>query len=234
MVVAGATGATGRELMGRLLADERLHRIHLLTRSMTPWCDNPKVIEHHWAPVPAPSGQKVTLKRIELPASLERLALDEPVTALFCCLGTTLAQAGSKAAFRALDLDAVVALGQWAKKHGVGTMHVISSKGANPQRRAFYLRCKGEMERALMDLELPSLYLYRPSLLARPQPRFGEHLGERILNLLTCLPGSAHWRPVPVARLAAVMVERAREAKAGVHCIESGQLWDEKGSGAAE
>ncbi|MBY6095219.1 NAD-dependent epimerase/dehydratase family protein [Ferrimonas balearica] len=209
-LVVGATGATGSALVNALLTSDQYRAIHLVSRRTTHWRHR-EVIREHILP----------LSRI---ADLTTpYAIDE----VYCCLGTTMKTAGSKAAFRAVDYGAVVALGQWAKENGVGQLHVISSKGANAGSRNFYLRTKGEMEQALSALDLPALYLYRPSLLSgeRIDDRRGERFGEFILNGLTWLPGSAKWRPVPIDTLAQAMIERAhRHEGKGRFRIESEQI----------
>lgn len=209
-LVVGATGATGSALVNALLTSDEYRAIHLVSRRTTHWRHRDAIREHI-----------LPLSRIgDLTTPY---AIDE----VYCCLGTTMKTAGSKAAFRAVDYSAVVALGQWAKANEVGQMHVISSKGANAGSRNFYLRTKGEMEQALSALDLPALYLYRPSLLSgeRIDYRRKERLGEMVLNGLTWLPGSDRWRPVPIETLAHAMIARAKahEGK-GRFRIESDQI----------
>ena len=70
----------------------------------------------------------------------------------FCCLGTTLKQAGSEAAFRQVDFDYALAFARAARVAQAQRFVVVSSAGANPESKNFYLRVKGEMERALAEL----------------------------------------------------------------------------------
>src|SRR6202030_3338928 len=63
-----------------------------------------------------------------------------------CALGTTIRQAGSQERFRAVDIDCVLAFARTAKAAGAQRFVVISSVGADPASRNFYLRTKGEME----------------------------------------------------------------------------------------
>ncbi|WP_345337521.1 NAD-dependent epimerase/dehydratase family protein [Ferrimonas pelagia] len=209
VLVAGATGATGSALVNQLLADDHYDVVHLLSRRTTHWRDHEKVIEHI-----------LPLSRIV------DLTVRSPIAEIYCCLGTTLKKAGSQAAFRAVDLDAVVALGRWGKNHGVETMHAISSIGADPTSRSFYLRTKGEMEQALSAFGLPGLYLYRPSVLVgeRGERRVREGIGARVLTAFDWLPGSDSWSPIPVKQLASLMHTLGRENRPGRHRIGSGQI----------
>ena len=103
------------------------------------------------------------------PAVIARLA---PAT-LICALGTTRAQAGSDAAFRAVDHDLVIAVAQAA--HVAGTRHMIgvSSVGASAASRSLYLRTKGEVEQRLSSIGFDRLDLIRPGLLV------GDRTGPR-------------------------------------------------------
>ncbi|MBY5991520.1 NAD-dependent epimerase/dehydratase family protein [Ferrimonas balearica] len=194
-LVAGATGATGSALVNALLTSGEYQAIHLLSRRTTHWRDRESIREHI-----------LPLSRIA------DLTVPYVVDEVYCCLGTTMKVAGSKEAFHAVDYEAVVALGRWAKAQGAGQMHVVSSKGAKAGSRSFYLRTKGEMEQALLALDLPALYLYQPSLLSgeRREHRRGERFGELVLGALSWLPGADNWRPVPIERLALSMMEHAQ------------------------
>ena len=103
----------------------------------------------------------------------------------YCCLGTTIRQAGSPEAFRAVDHAAVLAFAWAAQRGGARCFSVVSSVGADPGARAFYSRVKGETEDALRVLDFGSLGIFRPSLLLgqRTEARIGEKLGAGLLWL---------------------------------------------------
>ncbi len=82
-----------------------------------------------------------------------------------CCLGTTLRQAGSQERFRAVDLECVLAFARAARAANAQRLVVISSVGADPGARSFYLRTKGEMEQRLVEAGFESLDILQPSLL---------------------------------------------------------------------
>lgn len=94
-------------------------------------------------------------------------------------LGTTMRRAGSQAAFRAVDLDMVVAFGRAAAEAGARRMVTVSSVGADRGSANFYLRIKGEMEAALDALGFERLDILRPGLLRGPRGR-DRRLGERV------------------------------------------------------
>ncbi|WP_164155577.1 Rossmann-fold NAD(P)-binding domain-containing protein [Sandarakinorhabdus rubra] len=95
-----------------------------------------------------------------------------------CALGTTRAKAGSDAAFRAVDHDAVLAFARAAKAAGVTHFILVSSVGANPKASLLYPRTKGEVEAALAAMGFARLDILQPGLLIgnraerRPVERF--------------------------------------------------------------
>ena len=53
----------------------------------------------------------------------------------FCCLGTTLREAGSQQAFRAIDYDLVLQFARFAQSSGARAMVAVSAAGAAPEAR---------------------------------------------------------------------------------------------------
>ncbi|MBL9071455.1 MAG: NAD-dependent dehydratase [Sphingopyxis sp.] len=108
----------------------------------------------------------------------EIIAAERPAT-LISCLGTTIRQAGSQAAFRAVDRDLVLAVAEAAKRGGATHVISVSSVGATARMGNFYLRTKGEAEDGLCALGFDRVDLLRPGLLKGERagpPRLGEGL----------------------------------------------------------
>ena len=111
----------------------------------------------------------------EWPAIVATLGAEAAMSAL----GTTMRKAGSQGAFRAVDHDMVVDFARAAAAAGARRMVTVSSVGADPDSANFYLRTKGEMERALEALGFERLDIFRPGLLRGP--RGGDRrLGDRV------------------------------------------------------
>ena len=110
----------------------------------------------------------------------------------FCCLGTTIAAAGTQAAFRAVDFDAVVAFARAAQRAGVRRLAVVSALGASAGSTVFYNRVKGEMEAELASLGFERLVIARPSLLAGDRAATGQatRWAERLTLALEKLSGT--------------------------------------------
>lgn len=99
---------------------------------------------------------------------------------LFCCLGTTVKNAGSKEAAKIIDFDYPVRIARIAEQNSIKNFLVVSSLGANPKSASFYLKSKGMMEEAIRHLSFESCYSLRPSMLLgkRNEFRFGEAIGK--------------------------------------------------------
>ena len=161
VVVAGASGLVGREILQGLLADESVVAVHSLGRRELA-LSHPKLTQH-----------RVDFKA--LPA-LPR------VGEAFVALGTTIKVAGSQQAFRAVDFDAVIAVAKAARAAGAKRLGVVSAMGANARSAIFYNRVKGETEEALAALGFETLVIARPSFLAGDRASLGQPLrsGEKL------------------------------------------------------
>lgn len=194
-IVAGATGLVGTALLARLCADHDYARVVALARRP-----------------PAAVDARLECRQARFDALDEVLGdLRGARPDVYCCLGTTIAKAGSQAAFRAVDFDAVVALARWAKAAQARRFVLVSAMGADAASRVFYNRVKGEAEDAVRRDGPASVVVLRPGLLDGPRAEF--RLGERIgLALTRPLRGilPAALRPVHADDVAAAMVEAAR------------------------
>ncbi len=144
---------------------------------------------------------------------------------LVCALGTTWAKAGKdEAAFRAVDQDLVLACGKAAKAAGIRQMIAVSSVGADPMAKNFYLKVKGETEQALGKLGLTRLDVLRPGLLRGPREelRPAERLGMIASPLADLLMNGAYrkYRSIRSETVAQAIVGLTREAMAGRFVFE--------------
>lgn len=153
------------------------------------------------------------------------ITVAKPVT-LICCLGTTIRQAGSQAAFRAVDHDLILAAAAAAKRAGASHMIAVSSVGASAKAGNFYLRTKGETEDGLRALGFDRLDLLRPGLLRgeRPgPPRLGEGLATIAAPFADALLHGAfrRYRSISGAIVAAAIVALTGQGGLGVHIHEN-------------
>ena len=152
-----------------------------------------------------------------------------PADDMFIALGTTISVAGSQAAFRAVDLDAVLALARAARAAGVRRLGVVSAMGADAKSQVFYNRVKGEMELAVSALGFDTVVIARPTLLdgerdALGQPtRRGEQLALKVMRVLKPLI-PRNYRAISDALVAKALVEAVLAGRPGVQILLSGQM----------
>ncbi|WP_374567113.1 hypothetical protein [Ideonella sp.] len=144
-------------------------------------------------------------------------------------LGTTIAVAGSHDAFRAVDLDAVLAVARAARDAGAKRLAVVSALGADANANVFYNRVKGQMEDAVSALGFDSLVIARPSLLAGDRAALGQPArpGERwALRLLRPVQGllPATVRPIAASAVARAMLAALDEGQPGRQVLPSAEL----------
>ena len=118
----------------------------------------------------------------EIVSGFDDLPRLPPADIAICTLGTTIKQAGSKAAFRAIDEKAVVSFAAAAKTADVDHFLVVTAVGADPDASVFYSRVKGAAEQRLMKMGFKRLDIIRPGLLLgdRTERRPIEALLQRI------------------------------------------------------
>ncbi|MFN2570145.1 MAG: NAD(P)H-binding protein [Gemmatimonadales bacterium] len=204
-LLGGATGLVGGHVLTQLLADDTWSHVVTVGRR-------------------AASEQHPNLEqRIVDLGGLG--AADLPhVDDVFCCLGTTIKQAGSQAAFRKVDYDFVVALAQAGLRAGAAQFLLVSAIGADPRSRVFYSRVKGEAESAVRALPYGAVQIFRPSLLlgTRAEFRLGERIAMWVAPLMPLvLPGRLRrFRPIQARDVAASMIRIAREVPHGRNVFE--------------
>lgn len=204
VLLAGATGLVGGHCLARLVADPTLERVVPVGRR-----------------APSLAEARVT----PLVTDFAALASAPPIPArtALCALGTTIKRAGSEAAFRAVDLDAVVAFARWARASGAEVFGLVSSVGADAAARSFYMRVKGEAEEAVAALGFRSFAALRPGMLLgdRTESRPGEAVGQALLPLVgPLLFGSARrFRAIDAGQVGAALASLAHGAPAPGHAV---------------
>ncbi|MEC0236110.1 SDR family oxidoreductase [Paenibacillus kribbensis] len=211
-IVAGATGMMGKQLVKLLLEHPAYDRVIVLVRRDM-GISHPKLVQ-----------KQVSFDQLE--EQLDgALVKDADV---FCTLGTTMGQAGSKEAFRRVDHDYPVALGRAALRHGAASYIVVTAMWSSVQSLMFYTRVKGETERDLLALGLPRLVFLRPSLLIgdREDESFGDRATNyifRVLDPLMIGPFS-RIKAIKTEDVAKAMIITARESGPAVEVLESEEI----------
>jgi uncharacterized protein YbjT (DUF2867 family) len=209
-LVVGASGLVGGHCLNALLDDPDYRAVMVLGRS-------PISREH-----PKLRQQVVDFDRLD---EYRHLAGADDV---FCCLGTTIRKAGSRAAFQKVDFTYPISIAEAALANGARQFLIVSALGASSKARAFYSRVKGDVENAVAQLPFQAVHIFRPSLLVghREEVRPAERLA-----LLVAVPLSfalvgrlRRYRPIDAAAVARWMVRTAKQDLGGVHVFESEQM----------
>ena len=202
-LVAGATGLIGRHLLERLLEDPAYTEVRVLSR-------RDLSLQHARLRVIRTDLQDLSVLGAELGAQ-----------DVFCCLGTTLRTAGSRAAFEDVDYRMVVDLARHALAAGTQQFLVISAAGASAMSPSFYSRVKGRMEASVAALGFDAVHILRPSLLlgTRSEKRRGEEIAQQLSPYLSplCIGPLARYRPIAASDVAETMLGLALRGQPGVH-----------------
>jgi uncharacterized protein YbjT (DUF2867 family) len=207
LLIFGATGMVGQQLLSIALASEDVNQVIAPTRKALPV--HPKLVN------PVIDFEELPIEAVWWKADV-----------ILSALGTTIKQAGSKDQFRHVDYYYVLKFALLARQAGTSCFVLNSSLGANPKARGFYLQVKGELERDIEKLNYDSLTIIRPSLLdagQRPEKRLGEEIGLWFGKKLSfAIP--KRYQPISTEKVAHAMLSAALNTTPGLHIIESEQL----------
>ncbi|PST83415.1 semialdehyde dehydrogenase [Pedobacter yulinensis] len=207
-LVTGATGATGKDLVKKLLADNAFSEVHIFVR-------RPAGLQHN----------KLTVHVVDFDRSDTWKHLVTGDVA-FSCLGTTLRAAGSKEAQWKIDHDYQYSFASAARTNGVPNYILVSAAGANPASFIFYSKMKGQLEQKIEKLAFDKTVLFQPGPLLRDNSdRAAEQFGVAVIRFCNRLGLLQSHKPLPTETLAAAMANAARTAKPGVQRLSTKQIF---------
>ena len=166
-IILGATGLTGGLLLQLLLNDQRYGSIKLFSRSSS-GIVHPKLEEF--------LGDLISLETFK-----DDFIADE----VFCCIGTTKSKTPDKELYKKIDYGIPKKAAGLCKENKIDTLIIISALGANSKSNIFYNRVKGEMEDAVLQLQIPKTHILQPSLIAgkREEKRIGEWIFKQLMKV---------------------------------------------------
>lgn len=213
-LIIGATGATGKDLVQKLIQDQDFEEIHAFVRKLV-----------------TSTSDKVKFHVVDFDQPEEWNDLVQGDVA-FSCLGTTLKDAGSKEAQRKVDFDYQLQFAKTAKENGVEDFVLVSAYGANPNSKIFYSRIKGELEEEVKKLHFNKITIFQPGMLDRKKTdRIGEVLGARIIKFANKFGVLESQKPLPTDILAQALVNSSKIKSYGYSKIKLGSIFSfaEKG-----
>lgn len=204
-LLIGATGLIGGHLTKKLLNHSSYSTVKVLVRK-------PLDFQH-------PKLEQIIINFDNFDESL--VVADD----VFCCLGTTMKQAGSKEAFYKVDFIYPIEIAKAALQNGAKQYLIVSALSANTKSMFYYSRVKGEIEHALADLNFSTLLIFRPSLLLgeRKESRAGEGFAAVIMNTLDFLIPKKN-KAIKGETVANAMLDSAQKGIKGKKVFESDEL----------
>lgn len=208
-LILGATGLVGSKLLEQLLKDDKYEKVTYIGRKEVK--NHPKLVQ--------------IISNLD---KMENYRHEFRVNDVFCCLGTTIKKAGSKAFFNMVDYEYPLKAAQLAKESNVEQFLIISAMGADPSSRIFYNSVKGRLEEDVEKLNLNGLHIFRPSLLLgeRDEFRFGEKVAELLFKPFSNLKLALFkkYGPIEADTVAKAMEKIALRGDRGIHIYESDQI----------
>jgi uncharacterized protein YbjT (DUF2867 family) len=209
-LIIGATGLVGSELLQLLIKDNYYSEVTVFSRKMV-----------------LNTSEKVTQHIInfdKLEDYKEKLIAND----IFCCLGTTMKNAGSKEAFYQVDFEYVYNLAKLTSVNGATTFNLISAMGADSKSSVFYNKVKGEIEEAVSKLKFRAINILRPSLIigdrkeSRPLEKTAQIMGKGLSFLF--LGPLRKYRPIKATAIAKGILKAAKLPSEGIHIYSSDEI----------
>ena len=196
-IVLGATGATGKQFVIRLLEDSHFSSVSIFVRKK-PTISHKKLKTH-----------KIDFSKI---GDFRELIKGD---VLFSCLGTTLKIAGSKVNQYKVDYTYQYEFAKHASGNGVKLYSLVSSTGANSKSPFFYPKIKGQLEDSVKKLPFKTIHIFQPPVLIRQDEliRSGEKFAIKIFRSLNNLGILKSHKPLPVSTLANRMVDEIKNCQ---------------------
>ena len=209
--VIGATGLIGSHLLALLRNDPRFKTVRVLSRRAVSF-DHPKI-------------QVLVIDFADNAAFKRAIAGSD---GLFCSVGTTRQKvSGDKVAYRKVDYDIPVSAAQFCLETGCSHFLLVSSVGANSKSSSFYIKLKGEVEDKVRGMNIPSVSIFRPSMLLgkREEYRRGETIAQALMRPLSfVLP--PRYRPIAARDVARAMIAASERGTPGFHIYHYKEMMD--------
>ena len=209
VAIIGATGLIGHQLLTLLLKDTHFADIYVITRRDLMFEDE--------------RVKNIVIDFSDQAAFKKALSFCDVV---FCSVGTTQKQVnGDKVAYRKIDVDIPKKAAQFCEENGGTTFLLVSSVGADSKSGNFYLALKGEVEDYVVKRNIPSITIFRPSLLLgnRKELRVGEIISTLFMKPLAFLVPSIY-KPIEAAKVAKSMYQAAVSNRPGVHIYHFAEM----------
>lgn len=206
-LILGSTGLIGNQLLQLLLNSDRYQKVIAMVRQ--------DVLPPH------PKLQQVVVDFNRLSERATEFQADD----IFCCLGTTMAKAGSKENFYQVDFYYPLLLAKTHYVAGAKQYLLVSALGAKKGSSIYYNSVKGEIEEAISQVGYETVHIFRPSLLlgTRSEHRAGEKAAVIFYKIFGFLIPE-RYQAIDSAKVARAMLLFASQERKGIFIHESKDL----------
>ena len=196
----GPTGLIGNEILKLLENDSDFEKINVVSR-------RPLELK----------SKKSNLNIIDFKDFNSYLDVIDGSDIVLAAIGTTQSKVGfNKKKYREIDFDIISNTVKACKEKNVKHFSFVSSAGADINKKSFYLKLKGEIEKEVESKQLSSSTVYRPSLLLgnRKENRFGEKVAQILIPLISFFFPD-NYKPIKASDVARAMVTESKKIKTG-------------------
>ena len=206
VLLIGASGLIGSELVQLLLRDDKIKTIKVFVRKTL-----------------AITDQKLREILVDF-ERLEDFKHEFQGDALFCCIGTTRKKTPDLEAYKAIDYGIVLSAANLARSNHVPQVHLVSAIGAAISSKIFYNRLKGEIEKDMLKLDFPTTVIYQPAMLIgkRSESRPAEFIAQKLMPFFDVfLLGKAQkYHSIEAKKVAESMLDNLHKPKEGVSVLQ--------------
>ena len=206
VLIIGASGLIGSELVQLLLRDDKIKSVKVFVRKTLAITDQ---------------------KLIELLVDFEHLEdfkHEFQGDALFCCIGTTRKKTPDLAAYKAIDYGIVLGAANLARSNQVPQVHLVSAIGAAISSKIFYNRLKGEIEKDVLKLDFTTTVIYQPAMLIgkRSESRPAEFIAQKLMPFfdLFLLGKAQKYHSIEAKKVAESMLDNLHKPKEGASVLQ--------------
>jgi len=206
VLLIGASGLIGSELVQLLLRDDKIKTVKVFVRKSL-----------------AITDQKLReiLVDFERPEDFKHEFQGD---ALFCCIGTTRKKTPDLAAYKAIDYGIILAAATLARSNQVPQVHLVSAIGAAVSSKIFYNRLKGEIEKDVIRLDFPTTLIYQPAMLIgkRNESRPAEFIAQKLMPFFDVfLLGKARkYHSIEAKKVAESMLDNLHKPQKGAIVLQ--------------
>jgi uncharacterized protein YbjT (DUF2867 family) len=207
--IIGSTGLIGSRLLELMVNDDYYNSVRIIVRRPLQ-VSNPKIQVH-------------VIDFTDRQAFKQAIAGSD---AVFCAVGTTQKKVkGDKDAYRKVDYEIPVTAAELCAETGVEQFLLVTSMGSNSKSKNFYIKLKGESEDAIRKINIPSIAVFRPSMLLgkRQEKRFGEKIFQRLMKTFSFMI-PAKYKAVEARDVAKAMIEVSKRNLPGFRIYQNDEL----------